>query len=173
MIAIGVDIGIHRIAMAVPEAGWYGQIDLAGAYIGRRDTELRELQRWVRTRVMTRGVTPVAFIERPFLSGSAANPTTTIGMAETVGIIRASVIWTAPSTMVNPSSWKKALVGKGNATKEEARYWLEDTIGKEKVDSMSEDEVDAMCIGYYGQGVIDGEISLPQPAAKKRRKRAG
>ena len=172
MIALGFDIGTHRIAISAPSLGWAEEIDVAKSHgPSRRDEGLRVLQEWTTQRIIRERGDVVAFIERPFLSGSIANPNTTIGMAETVGIIRACVQWHAPTTLVNPSTWKAELIGNGRADKDEVRRWLIETRGF-PADEYSEDMVDATCVGLYGEELIAGRVALPQPAKKKRRKRA-
>ena len=173
MIAVGFDIGTHRIAYAVPALGWTREIDLSNTFKGRRDEELQRLQRWVREELCDLAE-PCAFIERPFVSdGAARNQTSSLGMSETAGIIRAAVSWSQPSVMVVPGTWKKELVGDGRASKDEARQWLLEYEGvefKDQLSAMSEDQCDAYCVGVYGHLVLNGVIELPKK--KPRRKRA-
>lgn len=170
MIAIGFDVGTHRIAMSVPELHFVTEIDHAKHFVGQRDRELRALLKWVESRVAATGVSLAPFIERPFLSGSGArNPNTTIGMAETVGVIRAATVWGQPSVMVNPSTWKKELLEDGRASKDDARRWLSNRMNPEEVIAYSEDMCDATCVALYGAALIEGTISLPQPKTRRRR----
>lgn len=178
MIAVGFDVGTHRIAMSVPALGMCEEIDLTRAFKGLRDGELRQLQRWVRDELYDYAE-PCAFIERPFVSnGFARNQTSSLGMAETVGVIRAAVRWHQPAVMVVPGTWKKELVGDGRATKAEARKWLLEYEGedfKEQLSLMSEDMCDAYCVGTYGHLVLQGAIQLPvkQPRRKRVAKKEG
>lgn len=167
LIAAGFDIGTHRIAMSVPVKEKVTHIDLSRSYRGRRDEELVALRQWVRE-VAHDGL--VAFIEQPFVSGGhGMNPSVTIGMSETVGIIRSARSWASSSVMVSPGAWKKALTGNHHATKDQVRAWLlerEPNLGY-----LNEDEADAYCIGLYGQGVLEGHIELPVKKTRRRKKR--
>jgi Holliday junction resolvasome RuvABC endonuclease subunit len=96
---------------------------------------------------------PVIYCEEPVLAG-ARNIRSTILIAETVGMI---LSLHARVHIVPVSSWKKATVGKGNATKDEVTEWLRrehpdyasycrDTQQRE-----SQDLRDAAAIFLYGR----------------------
>lgn len=61
---------------------------------------------------------------------------------------------------VNVGTWKKQVVGSGNATKPQIRVWA--TGGGLPLDasSLEEDSLDALCIGVYGLQKLTAQIGL-------------
>lgn len=171
--ALGIDVGSHRLALGCPRVGLSTSVDFENIYKGRRDEELAHLARWLEraTSGFEHMVTP--FVEKPFVShGGASNPTTTISLAEVVGVIRSRPGWGGESVLIPPTTWKAQMVGKGNASKEEIGAWFDAQESGRRLRSPTEDEIDAWCIGLYGEKILSGELALPVPAKKKRRRKA-
>lgn len=103
--------------MAVSIRSWFNQND-----IQRKDTKL--------------------YVEAAILAGRM-NIQATIGIAETVGMVLSLGY---PATLVPVASWKKAVVGKGNATKEDVEAWYRSTGGS----LQGQDFYDAAAIYAYG-----------------------
>lgn len=86
----------------------------------------------------------IAFIEEPLMAGPR-NIRTALHMAQVAG----ALMTTVNSYLVPVTSWKKEVVGKGNASKEEvATYYNKTYPGKELT---SQDHIDATCIRIYGE----------------------
>lgn len=94
-----------------------------------------------------------AYIEEPVVAG-ARNLRTSLQIAQIAGVIMARV---ASFTLVPVSSWKKEIIGRGNAKKEDVAEWLrtkrpdlyERTAG-------IQDRIDANCIRLYGERIAAG-----------------
>ena len=172
MTVIGADIGKRRLALAFPDSPEAYHIDLGDASSGlSRDDELVLIQRFVTPLAQYR-VWPHLFIEEPYLSGGpAANAMTTIGLAETVTALRLAWRWTSV-TLVNPSTWKSAVVGNFRASKDEISGWLLEQHPALHRICRTEDEIDAMCIGIYGKMRLSGEASEPERKKRARRRAA-
>ena len=87
------------------------------------------------------------YVEAPVVAG-ARNLQATIGIAETVGMVLSLGY---PATLVPISTWKKAVVGSGNAKKEDVEAWYKSTGGTLK----GQDFYDAAAIRAYGVQDMD------------------
>ncbi len=113
-----------------------------GARLGLLDRQLRIAARqWA-------GPFPPAcvWVEQP--SGRFRAPQ----LLYAVGVIQAALfetlacpVWTVPS-----SAWKRRTVGRGNATKEQVRAWVD----RLEVDVSSQDEADAVAIACAGRAML-------------------
>ena len=117
-----------------------------------RNTEILSLRDQL-LHIIKPNLAPVTiYCEEPVVAG-ARNLRSTILIAETVGMIlgvRAYV------RLVPVSSWKKATVGKGNATKEEVANWLQREYPDYAQACGNQDLVDAAAIYLYGRSVAVG-----------------
>jgi Holliday junction resolvasome RuvABC endonuclease subunit len=167
MIHVGIDVGIRRLAIGIPQMGYPASIDLGKPGKLTREEELLTLAEWLTSEVDdTMGL----WVEMPYLSnGPAANQTTSIGMAETVGMIRSASRWHSV-TMVGQSTWKAMVLGDGRADKSEVAMWLRENEPRLFDVCQGEDEMDAMCLGIYGQLRAEGAI-LPPEAHKRAPRR--
>ena len=86
-----------------------------------------------------------AYIEEPVVAG-ARNLRTSLRIAQISGAVLSAV----NGELVPVSTWKKEVVGKGNAKKEEIREWLK-TQPEYKYASSSQDWIDATCLRLYGE----------------------
>lgn len=142
---VGIDCGARKLALVCPERGVFAVLEVkkidyerfyeaAGAFFGTYQPMLDE-EKW--------------FVEAPVVAG-ARNLQSTIKVAQTVGIVHAL----APNvTEVAVSSWKKATVGNGNASKAMVKEWLD----KEHPDLAlmcrgNQDLYDAACIALHKGG---------------------
>ena len=87
------------------------------------------------------------YVEAAVVAG-ARNIQATIGIAETVGMVLSLGF---PATLVPISSWKKRVVGKGNATKEDVEEWYRSTGGT----LQGQDFYDAAALHAYGVQDLD------------------
>lgn len=88
------------------------------------------------------------YVEEPVLAG-ARNIRSTLLVAETVGMI----LSVSRAKLVEVSTWKKSTVGKGNASKDDVRQWLEMAYPQyaEACDG-DQDLIDAAGIFVHGRG---------------------
>lgn len=115
-----------------------------------RAEEIHDCHMWVRSLE----IAGMVGIESPLVAG-ARNLRTALDMAMLCGGVCAALVETgADIRMVAVASWKKAVVGRGNADKDEvARYVREqdpDFAGREGI---SQDAADAWCISRWRSGV--------------------
>jgi len=97
------------------------------------------------------GLPIYAYIEAPVVGRAGVR--STMVQAFTSGAIQAALYEAgcSPQT-VNVSSWKKSVIGRGNATKEEAAKWLRlRRPALHRSAGGNQDIVDAACIAIYGQ----------------------
>lgn len=87
------------------------------------------------------------FIEEPVVAG-ARNLRTSLQIAQTAGVV---LLASGRGTRLVPvTSWKKGVIGKGNATKEEISAWLAQKYPKYyKMCNGDQNLVDATCIALY------------------------
>jgi Holliday junction resolvasome RuvABC endonuclease subunit len=117
-----------------------------------RNSELLELRRQLEY-VLRYDDDPVIYCEEPVVAG-ARNLRSTILVAETVGVVLAL---NARVHLVPVSSWKKATVGNGNASKADVTEWLtreHPSYASECHDTQhreSQDLRDAAAIYLYGK----------------------
>lgn len=177
MISVGVDIGIRQVAVGIPRMGYAAIFSLKIRELDRPG-ELMGIREFLFHLTKAGGGLLFAqmhlWVEEAYLSnGPHANQTTTIGMAETVGCVLGAEKW-GKAEKIGQSSWKKGLLGDGNASKDEIADWLAtnrpDLFAK---CAASQDMIDAMCIGLYGEGRDSGRIATPAPRPKKKRTISG
>lgn len=152
----GVDPASKKIAMFADDDG------LVRAHVievrkSDRNTELMSLRAQMED-ILLYDPQPIIYCEEPVLAG-ARNIRTTILIAETVGMI---LSLNAEVRVVPISSWKKATVGKGNATKDEVTEWLKEehpgytSYCRDTKQRESQDLRDAAAIFIYGRSVEVG-----------------
>ena len=91
----------------------------------------------------------VAYIEAPVVGRGIGS---TIVQAQVGGAVLAALETSGVEThLVNVSTWKKKVVGKGNAKKEEVSLWLRENW-KKAYDAAEEDQdlIDACCLNRFG-----------------------
>lgn len=145
---VGIDPGMRRLTLYSSE-GMRDEVEVAK---DERWNELRSLadylrtalQNWNRMKTIQR-----IYCEEPVVAG-ARNIRTTIGIAETVGMVLSCGL---PVTLVPVSSWKKEVIGNGSATKDQVREWYfgGHTPGVE----ITQDTCDAAAITEYGVRDMD------------------
>lgn len=148
----GCDPASKKIAMFTEDGPGNIHSELITVKKSNRNDELMELRRQLMF-TLSRDPNPTIYCEEPVVAG-ARNIRSTILVAETVGMILAL---NAHVRVVPVSSWKKATVGKGNATKDEVTEWLR----REHPDYASnchesQDLTDAAAIFIYGRGLEVG-----------------
>lgn len=148
----GIDLGVRSIYLSgIKENGSLHTVDLVVAQkMSSRSVELTVLGNSI-TGIISEEDS--AFVEEPPLAGSR-NIRTALQLSQLMGAVMAC----APGHTyeVPVSSWKKATVGRGNASKEEVAKWLSQEH-PQYYQRCSGDQnlVDATCIALYGQGRLD------------------
>lgn len=149
----GIDPASKKIAMFTDNDGLI-HTEVIEVKKSDRNLELMSLRNHMEY-VLKYDKDPVIYVEEPVLAG-ARNIRSTILIAQTVGMV---LCLNARVRVVPVSSWKKATVGKGNATKEDVTEWLRreypeyarscrDTQQRE-----SQDLRDAAAIFLYGRSM--------------------
>ena len=165
---IGIDIGTHRLAYGWPYWTMAASVDLSRHKPKgqSRDTELRTLQAWL-VRYIPTGAQ--LWIDQPF--AGQGNVATAQSMSETVSAVLTAQDWAVPPVVVHQSTWKVATVGDPHANKAATHAWLSEHYPHLAVVCDTEDEVDAMVIGLYGQMRSNGQVNAPAPHRPRRRAR--
>jgi Holliday junction resolvasome RuvABC endonuclease subunit len=139
---IGIDLGV-RVAH-VSTARHCFSVGLKPKQ-GTRYEEIQCIAQALKTEADTEwGSDVYAYVEEPVVAG-ARNLRTSLRMAQVSG----AILSVMSGELVPVSTWKKAVVGKGNATKDDVRAYLQsqpefkETHGKQ-------DWIDATCIRLYG-----------------------
>jgi Holliday junction resolvasome RuvABC endonuclease subunit len=158
VITCGIDLGVRKAAIALLDNGEVtnvGHLELPDAM--DRATQLRTVAEW------TIGYTKVAeqvFIEEPLVG---RNTRVSMKIAQTAGAVMATLgtPFTARAYFVDNKTWKKAVVGNGNASKEKIAEWLSATYpAYATLCEGNQDRIDATCIGLYGALLHDRAQAL-------------
>jgi Holliday junction resolvasome RuvABC endonuclease subunit len=144
---IGVDPGLRKVTLACSE-GMRTHIQVARSERWRELNEIRDeirllMARWAQVEKIDR-----IYLEEPVVAG-ARNLRATIGIAETAGVVLSLGI---PVTLVPVSSWKKAVIGSGRASKEDVAEWFTRTYPEAPG---HQDIYDATAILHYGDQDMD------------------
>lgn len=139
---LGVDYGTSRIAIAGP-AIWHFE-----EYVLRPGDNLGALDVLAETvwNAVIRTHADVVAVESP-IQGGSRNVRVGISLGMVAGAISVAAQQAGASVqLIAPASWKKAVIGHGNANKEQVSQWLQaerpDLYGR----THSQDLVDATCI---------------------------
>lgn len=152
----GLDLSTQRIAVASIDlstgSSWVQEVFIEQGTTNRSLAALKALQP-----AMREWEPGVAFVEDPALGVSAKS---TIEQAMVSGVVQAMFGTRGfRHEMVNNNTWKKAVVGKGNAKKPEIAAFVEETMPEwaalvHEVEPRSkerrQDLFDAICILQYG-----------------------
>lgn len=149
-VAAGIDYGVSRIAIALPTHDVFTEFVLKpGDNLGAL-TVLSEIT-W---NVVTTCHADVVAIEAP-IQGMSRNVRVGISLAMVAGAIAVAAQQAgARVEVVPPASWKKEVLGFGNANKEQVSNYLEEHYAKFYSRCPSQDMVDAVCIALYAEKVL-------------------
>jgi Holliday junction resolvasome RuvABC endonuclease subunit len=165
MTVVGIDLGIHKIALAV--------LDSPEKYLGNivrsftteevhRDEQLAELAHLAHDVCLSQDADYV-FIEDTLVGN---NRKYSIQLSQTMGAVLCDLAQLRYGCgtqihLVENHKWKKAVIGNGNASKEEIRNYIIDTHPAYAVlCGVDQDEYDAVGVALYGLGVIDRAAHL-------------
>ncbi len=155
----GLDLGTRRLAAACAETGWCDLLELksAGKHAVPIENAGKYLAEWLEVigPWQSTDIEPVFYAERPFVGRPHGNVRTAIGQALTVG----GVLAQAPGSiyLIEQAEWKKAIIGRGNASKEDIARWLaQEHPSLSEAAHGNQDLIDAFCISFYGRGLARG-----------------
>lgn len=143
-----MDIGARRVAIASDTAHW--EFD-TGKKNTQRGAELDLLyQECVRVFEVTRATE--VFVETPMVGRGGARVAIQLSQTQAVVLLAAEHVG-AFAYEVAVGTWKKAVVGKGNAKKHEVAEFARETW--KELEAESQDVIDARCIQEYGARVME------------------
>ena len=146
---LGVDYGIRRVAFAlIDESNHIVVLEDLVLQKDARDVELDVMTRFVLDRVHTWTWDIVScVIESPILGGSL-NASTAVQMGITAGALSVTLNQHNVRNIFVPSArWKKEVVGKGNAKKEEVMAWAVERWPDQEF--KTQDQADALAMAVY------------------------
>jgi len=161
---IGIDLGVRKLAVATftdGDAGfslYHTNVFEAEENVSRH-TQLRSIGMFAQSSVHGYQ-TDCVFVESVIVGN---NHKYSIGLAQTLGAVLASILPGVRVELVDNKVWKRDVVGNGNATKDQISNYIDVTHpayaplceGEHK-----QDRYDAVCIGLYGIVVLDRARSL-------------
>jgi len=152
---LGCDCNSKSIACTLLGSGEYIYTELLEST--EKDTQVRFCELVDKFGVFLRdleavGTLPtIVYVELPIYM---QNTKTTLSIAYVVGLVRVVCRqFNITCKMVDNKTWKRVVVGKGNATKEEIMQYV--LVLHEDV--KSQDIADSICIAYYGLREVRNE----------------
>ena len=156
----GIDYGTRRVAITffihengLTESFMY-ELDLSGSNDHVKDMAV--LSEYA-TDLFTKHNPSFVAIEQP-IQGMSKNVRVGLLMGMSAGALSVAASRSgAEVAMVAPATWKKTVIGRGNADKQAVSEWLETTYpGLFERCNKSQDLVDATCIALHAQKVLAG-----------------
>ena len=147
MTALGIDYGSSRIAIVGPSAHVFEEV------VGRPGDNIGALDILAETtwNAVTQASAKVVAVESP-IQGMSRNVRTGIMLAMVAGAITVAARQAGAEVIhVPPASWKKEVVGFGNAKKEQVSEYLAAQHPGLYANCGSQDMVDAACLGLYAE----------------------
>ena len=141
---------MSRIAIACPEVGLW--VDLALKDTDQVDA-LTVLSEALWNALVTSGATHVA-IEQPIV-GASLNLRVGVSMGMVAGALCITARQAGATVYLPPpATWKKAVTGRGNASKQEVDGWLSVHHPDWHTQCSTQDTIDATCLSLYAQGLL-------------------
>lgn len=158
---MGVDIGIHKVSMFMlldQEVVHVAELDISKHDQDfSRAYELRALAAEAHNQVLMWGLNSV-WIEDT-LDGN--NIKYSIAIAEVKGAVMAAMAGHTDVRLVNVSTWKKNVAGRGNASKDQVRDYIDVTHpAYAPLCGDSQDLYDACCVALYGRQIMGRAADL-------------
>lgn len=147
---VGIDLGVRTIHVSTPSKCF----TITAEKKSERHTEIINLYTQFYHRVIGPKMMAKCFVEEPVVAG-ARNLRSSLQIAQVSGAILATPI---NSYLVPVSTWKKEVVGKGNASKDEVAEWL--LLNRPELYELTggkQDHIDATCIRLYGE-IVESRI---------------
>ena len=158
--AAGIDYGVRRVAIAIPDINVFDELLLKN---GEDLDNLFAMASWVGEKVLLHK--PDLVIVEKQIQGISGNVRTGLSLGMVAGAFAFSVKLLGPDVeLIGPSSWKKAVVGRGNADKKAVSEWLESThpeyFKQCKALTSPQDAIASTCLALYGKKLLAGRRSL-------------
>lgn len=158
MIVGGVDLGVRKAAISLRSDGDLSCVEHFEVPRQHRHQELRILAEWCYGYLK---VADAIFIEEPLVG---RNTRVSLQIAQTAGAVMSSLgsgLREVHIDFVDNKSWKKAVIGNGNANKEDITSWLKSHHPSyAELCGGNQDRVDATCIGIYGGQLCERATQL-------------
>lgn len=95
------------------------------------------------------------FVEQPLLGRGGVRSTIKVSQAAAIPLLAAVACGVDGVYEVNVQSWKKQVVGKGNASKDDVKAWLRvNHPERYAFTGGDQDLIDATCIYLYGESIV-------------------
>lgn len=153
MTVVGIDPDTKQLVWVYSESNNYIHLKAKGK---DADSRFPDLLRQLREEIEDNAFKYVrwTYIELPPMG---VNPRSTINQARVVGAIEAEFLRAGiPYSLVDPGTWKKGLIGKGNADKDLIKKWA--VANLDLPDSLQQDLYDAACIAQWGDLVSSPSV---------------
>jgi Holliday junction resolvasome RuvABC endonuclease subunit len=149
---VGIDLGIHKLALACFTGNTLIDARVVTSDAAQRDVALREITMAAHVLCSAVWDADAIWVESPLVGN---NMKYSLALAETNGALLASLAQLrmrgCDIRSVNVSTWKKEVVGKGNASKEQVSNYIVATHpAYAPFCDGDQDLTDAACIGLYG-----------------------
>lgn len=146
MLIAGVDLGGKKAAVALLDDDKLISAQAFASSSARRQDQLYEVADFVDQAV---GLADAVYVEEPLIGRGVR---ASLQIAQCAGAVLANI--GPPAYLVPVATWKKEVVGSGNATKESVSFWLR-TAHSPYSDICEDDQdlADACCIALYGRKV--------------------
>lgn len=154
MIIYGIDLSSRKVAIITLEGDGVKSAAIGVEKQESRGAELSELSKKIEGFLHT--VKPgYTFIESPVVGRGGARPT--ILQSQVDGLLQAYAVRSRHHGVysVNNKTWKKAVVGNGNASKDATASWL--ASNHPVLSDLCRDDqdlVDASCVALYGRDIV-------------------
>ena len=148
----GIDLGIKKIAISIWEDNLLVVTRAYESQVSQRYDQLDDITTWL-VHVLRDQEPDHVFIEDTLIGN---NKNYSIRLSQTMGAVLAAL---SPITkkmpmgvyLVNNKTWKKEVVGNGNANKNSVKNYIEQkNSAYAALCGNDQDRFDAACIGYYG-----------------------
>lgn len=154
---MGVDLGVHKVALFC----WDGDVPHAVAWEAStnfsRAHQLHHLAGYVHDLASTFD-SNVVWIEDTLVGNNHAY---SLGLTEVKGAIMAALAMHVDVRLVNNKTWKKQVIGNGNANKDSVRDYIHVTHGSyAPLCGDDQDLYDAACIALYGRLIMERSTDL-------------
>jgi Holliday junction resolvasome RuvABC endonuclease subunit len=144
----GVDLGVRSLyAFGIDDSGNSFDLKVETPKMETRAMELKALAHEFHTFFEH---SDQVFVEEPPLAGSR-----NIRVFAALNQVFSVALSQAPNAYhVEVGTWKKEVVGKGNATKDDVAHWLNDHHPVYAALCGDQNHIDAACIALYGRAVL-------------------
>ena len=158
---VGVDPGYTKLACVTLDAG--GEFAGAFEWVRPRKVESPDDRLDAVMRMVPEALPPVAVegrvvvVERPII-GASGNGSTAVLLSGVWGALVCQAVNAGAAAVLSPppATWKKVVVGRGNAAKEDVAAWLAAfRPGLFERCAASQDRVDAACLALYGMDGLE------------------